>query len=147
MIVILHKQRIAKFSLDDFQNKLKIIKNLITIYSVNFFVGFFRLVFFFVLTSLTTFVLLTPSAYSDNIFIDPMPGEFGHFGRSVVTGDFNGDQVTDLIVGANERLLCGKIVFFEGPDFERNITYHDPRSPCSQGFTSHFGRTLASGDV
>lgn len=78
----------------------------------------------------------------------PMPQAGAFFGGALAAGDVTGDQVPDLVVGADcarvlARQCAGEVVVFHGPALSASQILHAP-NPEAFAF---FGTALAVGDV
>jgi len=83
---------------------------------------------------------------------EPVPEAFVVFGRSVASGDVNGDGHADVIVGAQFSSVdtgtgslegAGEAFVFLGPDLTAAVTLQDPIPQAN----AYFGLSVASGDV
>jgi hypothetical protein len=93
-------------------------------------------------------VFLSPSLSSVSVLHAPDVEDGAQFGRSVATGDVNGDGFTDVVVGAPNSHVgsysaAGKVFVFLGPSLTSVSTIDNAAAENS----AYFGRAVAVGDV
>jgi len=93
-------------------------------------------------------VFLSPSLSSVSVLHAPDMEDGAQFGRSVATGDVNGDDFADVIVGApnsdvGSYSAAGKVFVFLGPSLTSVSTIDNAAAESS----AYFGRVVAVGDV